>query len=139
MNPDELQTAIFARLNHASVTATLSTAYGLTAIFNEWVPQVTDAGDPLGFPFVTMTFPASTAFDDKLAIGQNSIVQVDVWARGNGAGIKVLGKAIYDRMHRQTLGVTGHITTQCEDMVFERDPDGITRRCRMNFRVLALA
>lgn len=139
MNPDELQTAIYARLNHSSVTASLSTAYGVTAIFNEWAPQVDDSGDPIGFPFITMSFPASTAFDDKTAAGQDSVVQVDVWARNNGTGIKALGKAVYDRLHRQALSVTGHITTQCEDMVFERDPDGITRRCRMSFRVLAIA
>jgi hypothetical protein len=139
MNPIELQTAIYARLNHASITATLSTAYGVTAVFNEWVPQLTDSGDPLGFPFVTFSFPASTAFDDKTATGQDSLVQVDVWARNNGTGIKVLGQAVYDRLHRQALAVTGHITTQCEGMVYERDPDGITRRCRMSFRVLAIA
>jgi hypothetical protein len=139
MNPEELQAAVFARLNHSSVTATLSTAYGVTAVFNEWAPQLTDAGDPIGFPFVTMSFPASTAFDDKTETGQNSVVQIDVWARSNGTNIKAISKAVYDRLHRQALGVTGHITTQCEDMVFERDPDGITRRCRMNYRVLALA
>lgn len=139
MNPEELQSAVFARLNHTSITATLSTAYSVTAIFNEWASQLTDSGDPIGFPFVTMSFPASTEFDDKGAIGQNSIVQVDVWARDNGTGIKALGKAIYDRLHRQALTVSGHITTQCEDMVFERDPDGITRRCRMSYRVLSIA
>ena len=139
MNPVELQTAIFARLNNASVTATLSTAYGVTAVFNEWVPQLTDGGDPVGFPFVTFSFPASGPFDSKDAIGQDSTIQVDVWSRDNGTSVKVIGKAIYDRMHRQALGVTGHITTECTDMVFERDPDGITRRCRMAFRVLSIA
>jgi hypothetical protein len=139
MNPVELQTAIFARLNDASVTSSLSTAYGVTAVFNEWATQLTDSGDPIGFPFVTFSFPASNEFDDKGAIGQNSVVQVDVWARDNGSVIKALGKAVYDRLHRQALSVSGHITTQCEDMVFERDPDGITRRCRMSFRVLSIA
>jgi hypothetical protein len=139
MNPEELQAAIFARLNHSSVTATLSTAYGVTAVFNEWAPQLTDAGDPIGFPFVTMSFPASTAFDDKTQTGQNSAVQIDVWSRVNGNQVKTIAKAVYDRLHRQALGVSGHITTQCEDMVFERDPDGITRRGRLTFRVLALS
>jgi hypothetical protein len=139
MNPIELQTAIFARLNDTSVTATLSTAYGVTAVFNEWVPQLTDGGDPIGFPFVTFSFPTSGSFDDKDAIGQDSVVQVDVWARTNGTNIKAISKAVYDRMHRQALGVTGHITTECTAMVFERDPDGITRRCRMSYRVLSIA
>ena len=139
MDPTELQTAVFAQLNHSSITATLSTAYGVTAVFNEWVPQVTDSGDPLGFPFVTFSFPASGSFDDKGALGQDSTIQVDVWARSNGTSIKTIANAVYDRMHRQALSVTGHITTECTDMVFERDPDGITRRCRMSYRVLAIA
>ena len=126
MDPTELQTAVFAQLNHSSITATLSTAYGVTAVFNEWVPQLTDGGDPIGFPFITMSFPTSGSFDDKDAIGQDTTVQVDVWARNNGTNIKAISKAVYDRMHRQALGVTGHITTECTAMVFERDPDGIT-------------
>ena len=139
MDPTELQTAVFAQLNHSSITATLSTAYGVTAVFNEWVPQLTDGGDPIGFPFITMSFPTSGSFDDKDAIGQDTTVQVDVWARNNGTNIKATSKADYDRMLRPARGVTGHITTECTAMVFERDPDGITRRCRMSYRVLAIA
>lgn len=139
MNPDELQTAIYARLNHSSVTASLAAGYGVTAIFNEWVPQVTDAGDPAYFPFITMSFPASTEYDDKSAAGQSSVVQIDVWSRSNASTVKTIAKAAYDRLHRQALSVTGHITTQVEDMVFERDPDGITRRARIMVRVLALS
>ena len=139
MNPVELQTAIHTRLNATSVTSLLTASYGTTAIFNEWVPQVTDAGDPAFFPFITMSFPASTAYDDKGEIGQSSVVQIDVWSRVNTTQVKAIAKAVYDRLHRQDLGVTGHITTQCEDMVFERDPDGITRRGRLSFRVLALS
>jgi len=139
MNPVELQAAIYARLNVAGITALLTASYGVTAIFNEWVPQVTDAGDPAFFPFVTMSFPASTEYDDKTATGQNSIVQIDVWSRVNSTQVKVIAKAVYDALHRQALAVTGHVTTQIEDMTFERDPDGITRRGRLSFRVLAIA
>lgn len=138
MNPAELQTAIFTALNHSSVTTGLSAAYGVTAIFNEWVPQVTDAGDPVGFPFITMTFPSSLEYDDKLASGQNSLVQIDIWSRDNGTQVKAIAAAARARLHRQTLGVTGFITAQVEEMVFERDPDGITRRGRLRVRVLAL-
>ncbi len=138
MNPVELQTAIYTRLNASTVTSLLTASYGTTAIFNEWVPQVTDAGDPAFFPFITMSFPASNPYDDKDQVGQSSLVQIDAWSRVNTTQVKAIAKAVYDRMHRQDLGVTGHIQTLCEDMVFERDPDGITRRGRMIFRVLAL-
>ena len=139
MNPVELQAAIYARLNVVGITALITASYGVTAIFNEWVPQVTDAGDPAFFPFVTMSFAASTEYDDKTATGQNSLVQIDVWSRANSTQVKVIAKAVYDALHRQALAVTGHLTTQIEDMTFERDPDGITRRGRLSFRVLAIA
>ena len=139
MNPVELQAAIYARLNVAIVTSLLTTQYGTVAIFNEWVPQVNDAGDPAYFPFVTMSFPAATPFDDKTDLGANSLVQIDVWSRKNNTEVKLIAKAAYDVLHRQALNVAGHVTTQSEDLVFERDPDGITRRARMTFRVLAIA
>jgi hypothetical protein len=139
MNPVELQTAIYARLNHSSVTGLLTAGYGVAAIFSEWAPQVTDSGDPAFFPFVTFSFPSSTAFDDKTAVGQDSVVQVDVWSRVGTVQVKTIAQAIYNRLHRQELAVTGHITTQCEAMDFSRDPDGITRRALLSFRVLSIA
>jgi hypothetical protein len=139
MNPEELQAAIYARLNVVGITGLLTASYGVNAIFNEWVPQVTDAGDPSFFPFITMSFPASTPFDDKTAAGANSLVQIDVWSRANTSQVKIIAKAVYDALHRQALGVVGHVATQAEDMVFERDPDGLTRRARLTFRVIAIA
>ena len=139
MNPTALQAAIYAKLNVAAVTAPLTAGYGFTAIFNEWVPQVDDAGDPAFFPFVTFSFPSSVEYDDKDDSGENSLVQIDVWSRKNTTEVKTIAAAIRAQLHRQSLAVSGHITTQVEDMVFERDPDGITRRGRITVRVLALA
>lgn len=138
MNPVELQTAIYNRLNDVSVTALLTDDYGMAAIFSEWAPQVTDAGDPAFFPFITFSFPSSLAFDDKLNAGQSSLVQIDIWARDNTVLVKTIAKIVNDRLHRQVLSIAGHITTQNEGMEFEIDPDGITRRGRLTFRVLAL-
>jgi hypothetical protein len=139
MNPVELQTAIYSRLNHSSVTAMLTAGYGLPAIFSEWAPQVNDSGDPAFFPFVTFSFPSSSEYDDKGDEGQNSVVQVDVWSRVGTVEVKMIAAAVRARLHRQDLAVTGHITTQCEAMDFSRDPDGVTRRGLLSFRVLALA
>ena len=139
MNPVELQVEIYERLNIVGITSLLTTGYVVAAIFNEWVPQVTDAGDPAFFPFISMSFPAATPFDDKTAVGANSLVQIDVWSRVNSAQVKTIAGLIYDELHRQDLGVAGHVATQIEDMVFERDPDGITRRGRLTFRVIAIA
>jgi hypothetical protein len=139
MNPEELQAAIYARVNVVGITGLLTSSYGVNAIFNEWVPQVTDAGDPAFFPFITMSFPASTPFDDKTAAGANSLIQIDVWSRVNTSQVKVIATAVYDALHRQDLGAVGHVATQAEDMVFERDPDGLTRRARLTFRVIAIA
>lgn len=139
MNPDELQIAIYERMNHTSITALLTTGYGVTALFDEWVPQVTDSGDPAFFPFITFSFPNSAPFDDKTNAGHDSIIQIDIWSRTSGDEVKRIAKAVYDRTHRQALSVAGHITTEVQGQSFSRDPDGITRRGMLTLRVMALA
>jgi hypothetical protein len=52
---------------------------------------------------------------------------------------ETITRAIYEAIDRSTIGVVGHIETQCEEIRFSLDPDGLTRRGLMSFRVVALA
>ena len=129
-----LQTAIHARLSHSSVTSLLGTG----GIRNEWQRQVLDSADAAPFPFITVTYPGSAPFDTKDEIGLDARVQVDVWARDDSLAIKTIADAVYSRLHRGDLEIDGHITTEAEEAQFLRDPDGITRRALLRFRVVVL-
>jgi hypothetical protein len=135
MSAEQLQQALYTALNVSGITAQLGTG----GLKNEWASQVVDAALPTAFPFITMTFPAMVPFSDKGVIGYSATVQVDIWDRDNGLRLKVLADDVSELLDRQALGVTGHVSTDREDMQFMRDPDGITRRAMLRFRVLALA
>jgi hypothetical protein len=141
MNPAAIQQAIYNALNVTALTGLLTASYGVSAIFTD-IPQVNDAGDPAYFPLVFLSFPSSTPFDTKSNLGGSYIVQVDVWSRSNSeAQVKSIAAKVYDLLHRQPLTIAGvtHITTDIERMDFVREPDGETRRCLMQYRVLTLA
>lgn len=134
MNAAELQQAVYDALNVVGITGQLGTG----GISNEWAQQVVDAAGTGAFPFITMTFPAAGPFNTDTLNGYSAIVQVDIWDRDNGQRIKTLAEDVYAVLHRQAIGVTGLITVEHEDIQFMRDPDGITRRAMLQFRVIAL-
>lgn len=139
MKSAALQQAVFTRLNDASITALLSTAYApLPAIFTD-VPQSIDAERESDFPFVTIGADTITPFDDKDAPGGNAIVQIDLWDRASSfLDLKALADAVDARLRRQALTISGatHITTELESSTFTRDPDGKTKRGLLLYRVM---
>lgn len=141
MKSEALQQAVYTRLNDASLTGLLSTAYSpLVAIFTD-VPQAADAEDPAYFPFVTIGADVITPFDTKDAPGGNALVQVDVWERAASMlDIKEVVDVIDGRLRRQALSISGatHITTELESATFTRDQDGKTKRALLLYRVLWL-
>lgn len=142
MKADDLQTAVYARLNDASVTALLSTAYApLPAIFTD-VPQAADSEEAASFPFITFGADAITPYDVKDAPGGSAIVQVDIWDRAASMlDLKALVDAVDARLRRQTLTISGatHITTELDSCTITRDPDGKTKRALVLYRVLWIA
>jgi hypothetical protein len=135
-----LQQAVYARLNDASITALLSQAYGMAAIFTD-VAQPADAGAANLFPYVTYRVATVTPFDTDDAAGGSAIVQVDCWHRiAADPALMALVDAVDARMRRQPMTITGtaHITTELESVVVTDDPDGKTKRAAMLYRVLYL-
>ena len=142
MKSDDLQQAIYTRLNDSSVTSLLSTYYTpLAAIFTD-VPQADDSELETMFPFITIGGDTINPFDSKDDLGGSAIVQIDVWDRASSMlDLKVLVDAIDNRLRRQPLAISGvtHITTELDSCVFSRDPDGKTKRALILYRVLWIA
>ncbi len=142
MKAAELQQAIYTRLNDASVTALLSTAYApLAAIFTD-VPQAADSGSDSFFPFITIGADVINPFDSKDSQGGSAIAQIDAWDRTSSMlNVKAISGAIDARLRRQPLSISGvtHITTELQNCVFSRDPDGKTKRALILYRVLWIA
>lgn len=142
MKSDDLQQAIYTRLNDSSVTSLLSTYYNpLPAIFTD-VPQADDSELETAFPFLTIGGDTINPFDSKDDFGGSAIVQIDVWDRAASMlDLKTLVDAIDARLRRQPLAISGvtHITTELDSCNFSRDPDGKTKRALILYRVLWIA
>jgi len=142
MKSDDLQTAIYNRLNDGSVTSLLSTSYSpLAAIFTD-VPQSADSELETAFPFITIGADTINPFDSKDDLGGSAIVQIDIWDRATSMlDLKAVVDAVDARLRRQDLSISGvtHITTELESCTFSRDPDGKTKRALILYRVLWLA
>lgn len=141
MKLDALQTALYAQLEHASVTALLSTAYAPEpAIFSD-VPQSDDSENDAAFPYIVIGGDTLTPFDTKDNVGGSAIAQVDLYYRGTSKLIlKQLATAVDARLRRQALTITGatHITTELESATPTPDPDGKTFRLLLLYRILWL-
>lgn len=142
MKSDDLQTAIYTRLNNSAVTSLLSTYYTpLVAIFTD-VPQAADSELETAFPFITIGADTINPFDSKDDLGGSAIVQIDIWDRATSMlDLKAVVDAVDGRLRRQPLTISGvtHITTELESCTFSRDPDGKTKRALILYRVLWLA
>lgn len=140
MNPEGIRKSVFMALNVPALTTLLTTKYGgLPAVFHEKAPQVDDSGSARYFPYVSFWQVTDGGFDTKDAVGSSAIVQVDVWSRRDTTECEAVARMVYDLLHRGPLSLPGHITTECDGMDFQRDPDGKTRHGIVRFRVLALA
>ena len=139
MKADDLQQAVYTRLNNSAVTSLLSTAYSpLVAIFTD-VPQYADGEAEANFPYITIGADTITPFDDKDKTGGNALVQIDIWARATSMlGIKTIADAVDARLRRQPLSISGatHITTELESSTPSRDLDGKTKRVLSLYRVI---
>jgi hypothetical protein len=143
MKAAALQQAIYNRLNDASVTSLLSTAYApLVPIFSLGsVPQSADSESDLAFPYLTFYAVSITPFDVKDKVGGSAIVQIDAWARSlSDLAVNQIGDAIDARLRRQALSISGatHITTELVTSQLLDDPDGKTKHLVTQYRVLWL-
>jgi hypothetical protein len=111
-------------------------------IYSQASPQIFESDSAAYFPFVVFSFPVLESFADFEHSGMNAQVQVDVWHRTRSEkAIKPIAEAVFDALHRQplpSLVLAGHIETQCQSISFDIEPDGVTRRALLEFRVLTL-
>ena len=140
MRPAELQQAIYDALDVVAVTGLLTSEPTETPIWTQAAPQVDDAADAGQFPFITMVFAGDEGFTTKDQSGTEAIVQVDIWHQtASELALKAIARQVFLALHRVALGgLTGHITTECENMEFLTENDGVSRRAIVQFRVLAL-
>lgn len=139
MNPDGLRTAVYERLNVSAIVSLLSGAYGAEVpIWAYRAPQAADSEDPARFPYITFSVPSDVYFGDKGAVGDNAIIQVDIWSRGTASGLEAIAKAVHTRLHKTAWTLPGFVEAIVEGMDITQDPDGQTRRALIRCRVIAL-
>jgi hypothetical protein len=131
--------AAYTRLNTSTVTSLLSAAYGVPAIFQVGRVPRTQSGDPLSFPYISISVPNDAAFDTKLDLGGSAIVQVDVWDRsGSAVTLGNIMRAASLATIRQTWSVPGFITCERESSDIIADPDGLTMHGLIRLRLMYL-
>lgn len=138
MKPVELQKAIYTVLaTDGTLTAQLSSSWGVTAIFADTPQQ--NADDRSYYPFVSFGPDVVTPFETKSCSGGSDLVQINVWSRsGNYTEVKTISERIWELLHRQEYTIVGAtlVSSDMEIAEYNMDPDGETRRGLMSFRVL---
>lgn len=139
MKSNEVQAAIYSALStDATLTALLSQDWDAGVAVFPFGPSGDAQGDNL-YPYVSFQPQSHPPFDDKGATGGQPLYQVNVWTRTDDFD---QGATIADRiialLHRQTLSISGanHVDTGLASLTPTPDPDGITRRHLMLFRIL---
>jgi len=140
MRQAQIIQAAYDRLNVSPVTGLLSASYGVPAIFQEGMVPKTQSGDPLFFPYITINVPSDVNFSDKLSLGGNAIVQVDVWDRSGSKLIlgEMMLAAINATVRKEWSGLPGFITCERESDDMIADADGLTMHGLIRLRVLYL-
>lgn len=87
-------------------------------------PQAADGGSTANWPYVEIGFISLAPFDTANSTGFDAAARIHTRSKsGSMAECKTLQGAVYDRLHRGVLAVTGHATvtveremTQCDRM-----------------------
>jgi hypothetical protein len=139
MRTGDLIRACYARLNTPSVTNLLTSAYGVPAVFQIGKVPQTPAQDPLAFPFITFGVTSNVNFSDKLNLGGEAVLQIDVWDRsGSNATLGDIMNAAALATVRQAWSIPGFITCEFESDAQVADPDGLTMHGIILVKVLFL-
>lgn len=139
MRQTELIQAAYTRLNTLIVTSFLTASYGVPAIFQVGRVPRTQSGDPLAFPYISISIPGDVAFDVKDNLGGSAIVQLDVWDRsGSAVTLGNIMRVASLATVRQAWNVPGFITCERESSDVVPDPDGLTMHGLIRLRVLYL-
>jgi hypothetical protein len=139
MRQAEIIQAAYNLLNVSLVTSRLTASYGVPAIFQVGRVPRTQSGDPLSFPYISISVTSDIAYDTKLDLGGSAVVQIDVWDRsGSAVALGDIMRAASLATIRQTWAVPGFITCERENSDIIPDPDGLTMHGLIRLRVLYL-
>ena len=131
MNLDAVQQAIYTAL-----VAAVSDDYD--GIYTK-VPQASDSGSTVPFPYLTITIPDATRWDTKTDNGMSVDVDVHAWERDDSdLAIRQRLNGVYGALHRTgTLSIAGVSVVTClfNSSAFYDDPDGVTRHAVLTFRI----
>jgi len=137
MRQAETVQAAYALLNVTPVTGLLSASYKVPAIFQVGRVPRTQSGDPLSFPYISISVTSDIAYDTKLTLGGSAVVQVDVWDRsGSAVSLGNIMRAASLATVRQSWDIPGFIMCERESSDIIPDPDGLTMHGLIRLRVL---
>jgi hypothetical protein len=91
------------------------------------------------FPRITVGGGQSVPVDEDCYEGTESTIQIDAWSREVGyPQVKQIASAVRGRLHNGTLTLADHTLElmKIESITYERDPDGLTSRARIQLRAL---
>lgn len=116
--------------------AIVATLKGISPAGNNVFDRVPDSSP---FPRITVGGGQSVPVDEDCYEGTESTFQIDAWSREVGyPQVKQIASAIRARLHNGTLALSGHTLElmKIESITFDRDPDGLTSRARIQLRAL---
>jgi len=91
------------------------------------------------FPRITVGAGQSVPVDENCYEGTESTIQIDAWSREVGfPQVKQIASAVRGLLHNGDLALSGHTLElmKIDSITFERDPDGLTSRARIQLRAL---
>lgn len=100
-------------------------------------PQRSDPESNAPFPFITVDI-SSAPWDTDTELGFEATAIIHSWSRArNGNETRQIQDAVYNVLHRGTIGITGELVITVHELSRsdERDPDGITRHGIQEYRI----
>lgn len=98
--------------------------------------RVTNTG--AGFPYVSLGEGQIVPIDEECFDRTTNFINVNVWSRAVGfPEAKRIAGAIRVGLHEKDLAIAGHVldSLRVESINYLRDPDGLTRRARLELTV----
>lgn len=98
--------------------------------------RIADTG--ADFPYVSISDGQLVPIDEECADRSSTFISLNVWSRAVGyPEAKRIAGLIRMGLHEQELTIAGHVLDRMrvESISFSRDPDGLTRRARIELSV----
>lgn len=98
--------------------------------------RIADTG--ADFPYCSISDGFLMPVDEEHYDRSETSITLNIWSRAVGfPEVKLIAGVIRDGLHEQDLEITGHALDRMrvERMTFSRDPDGQTRRARIDLSI----